>query len=378
MSRDGFGLDLEGLEDPYTTPVGVDGIKLGEELPRELYRLGRDVKVGNASVEDRALYEKSLSLAQPILKWGPPPPPTYKVPPTIHYILIDRDPNTIPATWIEARESCMGLHPDWEFKFWDRDSAVAFLEREHPWFVETWHGYKHPIQRADSLRYFVLWSFGGVYLDMDLACRRSLDPFRRFDFVAPEAHPVGVSNGFVMSRPQSPFLNRVLSALPYFNHVYISAYPTVMFSTGCTFLSAQLTIYPLPNRDELKVLGGQRNKLSGRVTTPLFRHLGASSWHEGDAGVYSALGAFLKKVPLFGKGGGSVSTPTTATRLPPTSASNNVLTDFPLWSLMSAGMVLACGVAFFVWVRRWRRKRCGLGPVGVVIGGGIIDKKDVV
>jgi len=32
---------------------------------------------------------------------------------------------------------------------------------------------------------------------MDLHCRRSLGPLRRFEFIFPAAYPVGVSNGFL-------------------------------------------------------------------------------------------------------------------------------------------------------------------------------------
>ncbi|KAJ3036774.1 hypothetical protein HDV00_002386 [Rhizophlyctis rosea] len=233
----------------------------------------------------------------------------------------------------------MGLHPDWEFKFWDRESAEQFFEREHPWFLSTWQGYQFPIQRADALRYFVLYSYGGVYLDMDLACRRSLEPFRRFDFISPAAHPVGVSNGFMMSPPRAPLLSHLISQLTPFNHYFLSSYPTVMFSTGCMFLSAHVNTYqphqiwdPVTGTtrpEEIKILGGQRNKLSGRVVTPLFRHLGASSWHEDDAKVFTNLGKVFKEVgSVFGEMGGVV-----------------------------LSVVLVLGV--FVGVMAWWRRMCG-------------------
>lgn len=39
-----------------------------------------------------------------------------------------------------------------------------------------------------------------------------------------------------------------------------------------------------PNRDDLRILWGPNHlhRLSGAVTTPLFRHLGLSSWHSFD------------------------------------------------------------------------------------------------
>jgi hypothetical protein len=49
------------------------------------------------------------------------------------------------------------------------------------------------------------------------------------------------------------------------------------------------SLYPF--RDELRILWGPNrlHQLSGPVVTPLFKHLGLSSWHEAD-------GAFFKKL----------------------------------------------------------------------------------
>jgi hypothetical protein len=33
--------------------------------------------------------------------------------------------------------------------------------------LETFDGYRYPIQRADAIRYFVLAYYGGTYLDLD-------------------------------------------------------------------------------------------------------------------------------------------------------------------------------------------------------------------
>jgi hypothetical protein len=50
-----------------------------------------------------------------------------------------------------------------------------------------------------------------------------------------------------------------------------------------------------PDQKNLKILDAQ-HKLNGHVTTPLFEHLGASSWHKGDAKVILQLGAFIEKI----------------------------------------------------------------------------------
>jgi mannosyltransferase OCH1-like enzyme len=43
--------------------------------------------------------------------------------------------------------------------------------KEYPWFLETWDNYRFPIQRADSIRYFILAHHGGIYVDLDNVSR---------------------------------------------------------------------------------------------------------------------------------------------------------------------------------------------------------------
>jgi mannosyltransferase OCH1-like enzyme len=55
--------------------------------------------------------------------------------------------------------------------------ARSFIATHYPWFLATFEGYTYPIQRADSIRYFVLYHYGGIYIDLD-------------DVSHPEAEPV--------------------------------------------------------------------------------------------------------------------------------------------------------------------------------------------
>lgn len=73
---------------------------------------------------------------------------------------------------------------------------------------------------------------------MDLKCNRSLGPLRRFDFVAPAAHPTGFSISFMMCSRHNEFLRKIVRNLKLYNrHWFLLPYPTVMFSTGGHFAS---------------------------------------------------------------------------------------------------------------------------------------------
>jgi hypothetical protein len=87
----------------------------------------------------------------------------------------------------------------------------------------------------------------GIFLDLDLQCLRPLDPLRRFNFVAVAANPMGISNGFLMASPQHAFLKNVVQNLPRYNINWLGLpYATVMFSTGCHFLSYDSISFSMP------------------------------------------------------------------------------------------------------------------------------------
>jgi inositol phosphorylceramide mannosyltransferase catalytic subunit len=77
---------------------------------------------------------------------------------------------TIPSDWDEVRATCKLHNPDFEHRLWTESASRAFLAEHYPWFLHTYDGYKFPVQRIDSLRYFLMLKFGGIYLDLDNVC----------------------------------------------------------------------------------------------------------------------------------------------------------------------------------------------------------------
>jgi mannosyltransferase OCH1-like enzyme len=233
-------------------------------------------------------------MSYPLNQTSANPNYTDRVPAILHHILIgDIDLNQRP-TWKKAREACLKWHPNYEYKFWNDTSAEKLILDEYPWFYPTWTSYPYAIQRADSLRYLILYHYGGIFLDLDLHCRRSLGPLRRFEFISPAAYPVGISNGFLMASVHHPFIKVLVDQLPLFNRNFLLPYATVMFSTGCMYISAQYSLYN--DRCSLRLLDYKHHRLSGHVTTPLFNHDGSSSWHSKDALLIKTVDNLFKKL----------------------------------------------------------------------------------
>lgn len=184
---------------------------------------------------------------------------------------------------------------------WTDASSRAFIAENYPWFLSVFDAYPYAIQRADAIRYFVLHKYGGIYMDLDIGCTRRMDPLLRFDVILPETRPVGVSNDLIFSAKGHPFMDQMIHNLITFNHLYLTHYATVMFSTGPMFVSASYGIYvdahgaaypSGPAKPDVGFKGVRilpkslygKNALPAEVPDAFFKHFYGSSWHAGDAG----------------------------------------------------------------------------------------------
>ncbi|OAA34144.1 Glycosyltransferase, DXD sugar-binding motif protein [Metarhizium rileyi] len=220
------------------------------------------------------------------------------VPPVLHHIALGDNEGRWKGRWGESVQSCIDIHPGWESHIWTDENASQFVADKFPELKELWDNYHYPVQRIDALRYMLLYAYGGVILDMDLKCKRALGPLRRFSFVAPEAHPTGFSIGFMMANKGNAFVGNIVRNLTVYNRQWLGLpYATVMFSTGCHFASV-VHVYE-SDRSNLKILPGPLHSLNGRVSTPIFDHLGSSSWHSYDAKLIVTIGSRINLVFFF-------------------------------------------------------------------------------
>ena len=69
------------------------------------------------------------------------------------------------------------------------------------------------------------------------------DPLLVFPVVLLKTLPVGISNNLMFAENAHPFLLQAIHNLVTFDHSWVLHYPTVMFSIGPMFLSAQYGLY---------------------------------------------------------------------------------------------------------------------------------------
>ncbi|KOS21112.1 Inositol phosphoceramide mannosyltransferase 3 [Escovopsis weberi] len=242
--------------------------------------------------------ENETSLANSTLASAP-----VVVPKIINQIALG---NASVSKYRAAIQSCTDLHPGWKHQIWSDQNATDFMAEHYPEILPHYINYPQNIQRANILRYALLHHAGGIYVDLDVTCRVALDdtPLVRLPFVSPGAHPAGVNNAFIAAQPGHPFLEQLLGNVPSHDLKWglpmRIPYVENMLSTGCMFFSNQWMAYVralLAGRQDQSVFilsdeNGDMapHMLRGKVTTPIFVHGGASSWHGWDAALFLTIG----------------------------------------------------------------------------------------
>ncbi len=96
--------------------------------------------------------------------------------PTIPHI-IHQTWNTedVPRVFSKWMVTWPRIHPDWEFWFWTQRDIRRLVEQDFKDDLSLFDSYTKDVFRSDAMRYYVLYKYGGVYLDLDMEALRPID-----------------------------------------------------------------------------------------------------------------------------------------------------------------------------------------------------------
>lgn len=129
----------------------------------------------------------------------------------------------IPDDWKECVQSWGKNNPQWQYRLWTDEDNRNLIKRNYPDFLKTFDSYSYNIQRADAVRYFILYKYGGLYVDLDFECLRPID-----DIVLNKTFVIGyepkkqaechgeeslICNAFMASAPGHSFLHEIIKTL---------------------------------------------------------------------------------------------------------------------------------------------------------------------
>jgi mannosyltransferase OCH1-like enzyme len=205
----------------------------------------------------------------------------------------------VPTHWKGAQESVRSMNPDYEYMFWTNDDIARFVQVAYPQFYRLLAEYPHPIQIIDAFRYFVLYHYGGIYIDLDIGCKRPLDPgILQHDLLLVKSMntPSIYTNAMMMSSKHNPFMRQCMFSLEHSAKSTIwtpGKHLHVMNSTGPLFLTNQMRRYDGPVHTlPAKMFSGNCNACNLNSTCQggvYFYHVVGESWHAWDTKLYNMI-----------------------------------------------------------------------------------------
>jgi Sulfotransferase family/Glycosyltransferase sugar-binding region containing DXD motif len=126
------------------------------------------------------------------------------IPRVFHQIWLGPDP--LPEEYRGYQQTWLDCHPGWEQELWTEDRLPAELRRP-----EAAEKLRAPAERANILRLELLWRFGGVYVDTDFECLRSIEPLiEGAELFITLAKPDRVNNALMGSVAGHPVIDEAL------------------------------------------------------------------------------------------------------------------------------------------------------------------------
>lgn len=114
-----------------------------------------------------------------------------KIPKIIHHIWVG--PKPVPELYEKYASTCKALNPDFEYKLWtNRDvEEILNISPKHKELYKAYEKVRLYAGQKDVLEYMILYKYGGVYMDMDFECKKSLRPLHhQYDFYSGLEAPV--------------------------------------------------------------------------------------------------------------------------------------------------------------------------------------------
>lgn len=136
-------------------------------------------------------------------------------------LLIHQTAPSDRSRWLPIWETCQDTvkeHFDgFVYKLWDDEDLEEFIRLKYPWFLQQYLDYPSHIMRVDAARYFILDTYGGIYIDMDFeVCKPFYHQLHQDKVSLVESsyrETETYQNSLMASPPKHPFWNEVFREL---------------------------------------------------------------------------------------------------------------------------------------------------------------------
>lgn len=204
---------------------------------------------------------------------------TIKIPKNIHQIYWDFSGKNkpVPDKWKNSPISWAKKHPKWNYTLWNYDMIYNLIENDYPDYLDLFNSYKqYPIIQCDIGRLFILYKYGGMYIDMDVNCVKSLDLFIKNNFNKNVILPTSLynkylSNWLIISTKNNNFIKKCIETIKSYQQTkwYYKLDPSflVFYTAG-----------PVHIRNILEKYDNSEEILLEDFSNDLLEHTQGNSW----------------------------------------------------------------------------------------------------
>lgn len=193
------------------------------------------------------------------------------IPKIIHQVWEGRTEPSMPTRLQILARSWKRNNPDWEYHLWNGKEMDELVETYFPEYLTLYKGFPYSVQRWDTIRYMILYLYGGVYVDLDSECFRPIDNLLKNKVMCFGEEPPSnnvypdidllIGNAFMASEPKHESWLKILKEI---QKVMKQEHPkdgrAVVYTTGPLMLSKLF-----PNLQKL----GNVQYLSYKDVTPV-------------------------------------------------------------------------------------------------------------
>jgi len=125
----------------------------------------------------------------------------------------------LPIKAKELSKSWIRLNNNWQYNYVSASERENFVKKyfDQEW-LDIYKSYPISVMRADLWRYMCLYIYGGLYCDLDILCKTSIESWLNTDlkfFVSEDPEVPGYTQMIFAAEPKSIFLKNLLNLIKH-------------------------------------------------------------------------------------------------------------------------------------------------------------------
>ena len=220
----------------------------------------------------------------------------------------------LPEKWSNTPKTWINNHLNYQYNLWTDNDITEFIETYFPDHIKLFQSYCYSIQKVDAVRYFWLYKYGGIYVDLDMQSTRSLEPILQFyennfkdvevllTYSANSSSKIS-TNSIMISKPESPFWKHVIDCLynTPLKWYHFGKELYVLNTTGPLMLTYALDTYDSSKKHTVEIIPKQWVNPCGHCEQQCDSQysfvtiLQGGSWHDWDSRIFQ----YLHCVPVY-------------------------------------------------------------------------------